>query len=128
MVQDDPFMETLILSTGFAMTAADDHLIGDSMTRFGWIYFIFGNVSILLYCIFGQIITLVPMKSAIVGFSWVFSRLLSGLFRGFGEWLFMIGLIGICRRHILKYPNILKKLVLIAMPFYVIHQQVLVRN
>ena len=70
-----------------------------------------------------------PLQPGIIdslGLDWVFERVLSPFLRCYGEWLFMIGLLGLCRRYVRGYPDFLKTLVLIAMPFYLTHQQVLV--
>ena len=110
------------------MAAVVNDLVWLNMSRFSWLYFVLGNILITIYCVLGQLKTEPPLKPVIdsLGLQWLFDRLLYAFLRCYGEWLFMIGLLGLCRRYVRGYPNFLKKLVLIAMPFYVTHQQVLV--
>ena len=67
---------------GFALTAADGRKIGESMTRFGWIYFLLGNLLLLLLCALQQLVTVDPMKTAVAAFSWLFTRLLNFILQG----------------------------------------------
>ena len=110
------------------MSAADDNLKPIMTSRFSWICFLLGNIFIIVYCSLVQLIGEEPMKTALLGIEWLVTRLANGFLRAFGEWLFMIGLLGICRNHIDNYSDALKKLVEIAMPFYLTHQQILVRH
>ena len=110
------------------MAAVANDVVWSNMTHFGWLYYVLGNVFIIVHCVLAQLKTEPPLKPLIdsLGLQWVFDRVLYALLRCFGEWLFMIGLLGLCRRYVRGYHNILKTLVLIAMPFYVIHLQVVV--
>jgi hypothetical protein len=110
---------------GFALAAIEDRGVEASMTKFGWIYLIIGIIETFVYISTFAIVEIEPVKSAVAAFPWLFTRVFRGLFRGFGEWMILIGVIGVSQRHIHRYPTILKTLVQMAMPFYVTHEQVM---
>ena len=51
-------------------------------------------------------------------------KILSGIFRGLGEWLFVIGFVALAREKFTTSSDTLKILREMAMPFYLIHVQV----
>ena len=109
------------------MIAINDRQVEKSMMKFGWIYFVLGNFLLFGYCFVDALHTLEFVKTAFGKYLWLMTRVLSGFLRAFGEWIFMIGLIGVCNRYIQNYPSFLKKLVALAMPFYLTHLQIVVR-
>lgn len=110
-----------LLVVGFAMIAADGHGIKNSMERFAIVYFIIGNIILGIY-----VAASLDYFNVALNIKWTITVLLKGIARGFGEWIFMLGLISVLRKYIKVYPSWLSRLVEIAMPFYVMHQQILI--
>ena len=48
------------------------------------------------------------------------------IFRGFAEWMFIIGVYGVTRELVTKPYSWLPTLSQLAMPFYLSHQQILI--
>ena len=109
------------------MIAIRDRQVDKLMNKFGWIYFVLGNFLLFSYCSIHALQALDFVKTAFGKYLWLLTRVVSNLLKAFGEWIFMIGLIGVCKRYIQSYPSLLKNLVVLAMPFYLTHQQIAVR-
>ena len=112
---------------GFAMVAASHRRVEESMKAFGWIYFALGNLLLFGHCCIKQLeMSDIPTPLS-ENYEWLLTGVLSNLVRAHGEWILMIGLLGVSSRYVKNYPNNLKKLVEISMPFYLTHQQIVVR-
>ena len=102
---------------GYAIMSGDENGFSDILKRCRWWYFVSGFVLLLGYVgitIFGDFID--P----------ILKYVLSCIFRGYGEWMFMIGLYAINRSIWTENYNIIKILREMAMPFYLLHQQILI--
>ena len=107
---------------GYAVMAGDSLGFEKILKKFRWWYLIIGTVLLFAY-------TFVD----ILGADWlanfnpdITTYVLKGLLRGLGEWVFIIGLYAVNRNFCTKNFEIIKILRQMAMPFYLIHQQVLV--
>ena len=103
---------------GYAITAGDTNGFCDILKRVRWWYFIGGFILLLGF-----------VTVTIMGDFWfdpITKYVLNSVFRGFGEWSFMVGLYAVNRNICTKNFNIIKTLREMAMPFYLLHQQVLI--
>ena len=57
------------------MAAIEDRGVGDSMTRFGWVYLVIGLINIFLY-LSSQFVGIELEKTAVAGFIWLFIQVL----------------------------------------------------
>ena len=109
---------------GFAVKATDKHS-ETIIDRFCWIYLVFGAV----FCTGYGMLTVTPSLSVppdIFSIKFWLSSALNGFVRGFGQWFFVIGAMGVMGQMFTKpkeWHSLLRRM---AMPFYLIHLQVLV--
>lgn len=104
---------------GFVLTAADEHGFKDLLNKYKWTYFVLGAILLLISASMAGV---APHYYESISFILVRSILC----RGWGEWLFMIGLYSVCRSIFKKNYSWLTPLRKIVMPFYLTHQQILV--
>jgi len=104
-----------IFVIGFGITAADDYCMRDIIKKGRWFYFIIGILNLFLYS-----------SKFIYENSYPELKLLFFFWRGFAEWIFIIGVYGVFREVFTKSYSWLSFLSELAMPFYLTHQQVLI--
>ena len=101
---------------GYALTAADGHGIKEVIKKGKWWYFVSGTIVLFVYT--GCVMYIRPLLFLPL------YLLVTGLLRGFGEWLFILGSYAVCRDIITKTYHWISVLSVIAMPYYLTHQQV----
>ena len=111
-----------IFFLGYAIMSGDSLGFGNLLKKCRWWYLIIGSFFLSAYtaaALFGDIwlASLLPEISNYV---------LKCVLRGFGEWMFMIGLYAVNRSICTRNFKIIKILREMAMPFYLLHQQVLI--
>ena len=118
------FSYMLVFLFGFTMGTTDEDFTNTIMKKYRWIYSIIG----VLFCLLHAIIKLPSIDKGEAGFTpnSIMIKIFSGIFRGLGEWLFIIGSVALAREKFTTSSDRLKILRELAMPFYLIHQQVLV--
>ena len=107
-----------IFFLGYAITSGDETGFGDILRRGRWWYFISGSALLLAF-----------VALTILGDFFLDSitkYVLTCIFRGYGEWMFLIGLYGLNRNIWTKNFTMIKTLREMAMPFYLLHQQILI--
>ena len=97
--------------------SGDENGFSDILKRGKWWYFVSGFVLLLGY---------VGITTFGVLLDPILKYVLTSIFRGYGEWMFMIGLYAINRSIWTENYNIIKTLREMAMPFYLLHQQILI--
>jgi len=103
-----------IFVMGFGLAAADEHDLKNVIKKGRWFNLVIGTIILTIYS--GNFfLEYIPWAK------WIFWFL-----RGFAEWLFIIGIYGVFREMFTKSYAWIPFLSEIAMPFYLIHQQVLV--
>ena len=99
------------------------------MNKYRWIYFIFGVVLCLICAIIAinkeKTFTMFTPNDQLTTNS-IMTKMLFGICRGLGECFFIIGSVALAREKFTTPSDRLKILREMAMPFYLIHQQVLV--
>ena len=107
---------------GYAIMAEDDHGIAKIMKKYRWMYLIIGTVLLQIYVAIS-----LGAEQWFEGFyPHITPYILKCIFRGFGEWTFIIGLYSVNRHMCTRNYAIIRTLREMAMPFYLLHQQVLV--
>ena len=106
----------LMLFFGYTITAADG-VIKDSLTKGRWFYLILGLALALL-------VSLIQVGVIELQNAYVF--VLLAFFRGLSKWLLILGIYAVTRNAVKSSNRWLQYLSSIAMPFYLIHQQLLV--
>ena len=116
------FAYMLAFLFGFTMGATDEDFTKTIMKKHRWSYFIIG----ILFCLLHAIIKLPGIDKGEAGFTTnsIMIKIFSGIFRGLGEWLFIIGSVALAREKFTTSSDRLKILREMAMPFYLIHLQV----
>ena len=113
----------LIYFLGYAITCGDSLGFADILRKCRWWYLIIGVFCLIIYvamAVFG------PYWWFVNFYPQITSYVLKCIFRGPGEWMFMLGIYAVSRNTFTKNFKILKTLREMAMPFYLLHQQVLV--
>ena len=107
---------------GYAIMAEDDHGFAEVMKKYRWLYLFVGTVFLAIY-----------VAIALMAEEWFKSfdpqftpYILKCIFRGLGEWIFIIGLYSVNRHLSTRSHPIIKTMRAMAMPFYLLHQQVLI--
>ena len=108
------------------MIALNEFDLHKSLVDFGWIYFLLGNVLLMGYCSIENILTFDSLKSTPTDYYWILAYFVPGVLRSVGGWLILIGNLGVAGKLMTYYPEVLKNLVEMAMPFYLNHMQILV--
>lgn len=103
---------------GYAITSGDETGFGEILRKGRWWYFTLGFILLLAF------VTMTILGDFFVDS--ITKYALSCIFRGYGEWMFMIGLYAINRSTWTRNFTIIKTLREMAMPFYLLHQQILV--
>ena len=116
------FSYMLVFLFGFTMGTTDEDFTKTIMKKYRWIYSIIG----VLFCLLYAIIKLPGIDKGEIGFTTnsIMIKIFSGIFRGLGEWLFIIGSVALAREKFTTSSERLKTLRELAMPFYLIHAQV----
>ena len=110
------FMGYYIL--GFLITSCDSNIFRSAVHKQRWLHFICGFIILQTYSLI-----------YIMGDYWlnhVSKYILLCCLRGFGEWIFIIGLYAINRNIWTKNFKIIDTFRKMTMPFYLLHQQILV--
>lgn len=102
---------------GYAIMSGDSAGFGEILKRCRWWYLVIGTILILIFYV---PIALLLHPYPLINYP------LTCIFRGFGEWMFMLGLYAVYRNIFTKHFKIIKILREMAMPFYLLHQQVLI--
>ena len=107
---------------GYAIMSGDAHGFCGILKKCRWWYLIVGTLLLLAY------VTVVIMGDHIFAnfYPNVTKYILQCVFRGFGEWMFMVGLYAVNRNVCTRSFEVIKTLRQMAMPFYLLHQQVLI--
>lgn len=116
-----PYM--LVFIFGFTMAATDEDFTKNIMKKYRWIYFFIG---VLLCLLFGILNLGTGIEDRYTPPTTIILKICSGLCRGSGQWLFLIGSVALAREKFTTSSDRLKLLREMAMPFYLVHQQVLV--
>ena len=118
-----PFFSYMaIYILGYAVKAADKH-IQPIIDIWPWTYFTIGTGLCTGY---GLLIPAINQPEAFYFLNPYLRSAINGFVRGFGQWLFLIGVIGVMGQNFTETRKWHKTLREMAMPFYVIHLQVLV--
>merc|ERR1739845_241536 len=107
---------------GYAISAEDDHGFAEVMKKYRWLYLLIGTVLLQI----SVVINLGAEQWFISFYPHITQYTLKCIFRGFGEWIFIIGLYSVNRHASTRTHTIIGLLRAMAMPFYLLHQQVLI--
>ena len=107
---------------GYAIMAEDANGFAEIMKKYRWLYLFIGTVFLQIYVA----ITLGAEDWFKKFYPHITPYILKCIFRGFGEWIFIIGLYSVNRHLCTRSHPIINTLRGMAMPFYLLHQQVLV--
>ena len=103
---------------GYLIASGDSNGFSDILNKWRWWYVLSGFLLLQAYVV-------VYIKGD-YWFSWITKYTFNCFLRGFGEWMFIIGVYAVNRNIFTMNYNIIKTLREMAMPFYLLHQQVLV--
>ena len=107
---------------GYAIMAEDANGFAEIMKTYRWLYLFIGTVFLQIYVAIN-----LGAEDWFKNFDpHITSYILKCIFRGFGEWIFIIGLYSVNRHLCTRSHPIIKTLREMAMPFYLLHQQVLI--
>ena len=107
---------------GYAIMAEDDNGFAEVMKKYRWLYLFVGTVFLAMY-----VAIALGAEEWFESFDPHFTPyILKCIFRGLGEWIFIIGLYSVNRHLCTRSHPIINTLRGIAMPFYLLHQQVLI--
>ena len=109
---------------GYVITATDDHGIKEILHKGRWMFFFIG----IIFNVLCSLATIPDLQDQFPKESNVFHLylFLYGLIRGMSKWLLILGLYGVARGLFTSGHPWLDHLSTMAMPFYLIHQQILV--
>ena len=110
----------LIFFLGYAITAGDSGGFANILRKCRWWYFTIGTVLLVFYSF------ALGIESGEFGIPSFVGYILKCVLRGPGEWLFMVGIYAVTRNTFSSNWKILKVLREMAMPFYLLHQQILI--
>ena len=107
---------------GYAIMAEDDNGFAEVMKKYRWLYLFVGTVFLAMY-----VAIALGAEEWFESFDPHFTPyILKCIFRGLGEWIFIIGLYSVNRHLSTRSHPIIKTMRGMAMPFYLLHQQVLI--
>ena len=109
---------------GYAITSGDSSVFADILKKCRWWYLIIGTFFCLI--IYVAVVLLGPSMLFVNFYPEMTAHIVTCILRGAGEWMFILGLYAVSRSIFTRNFRILKTLREMAMPFYLLHQQVLI--